>query len=634
MQLFLRFLRFFRPYRWRVSFALFLVFFTQAVGLISPKIYAVWINGLTSHVVAREGGTPKHDGKLSPLMTAVEQKARTTTGALQVLFAVIGVMVGIRVITMSVGYARGMTITLVAQRLLFDLRQRLFRHLQRLSLRYYETQHTGRIMSRVLYDVDVVQSILGGSLLHIVTDTITLSVVLVLILAMYPLLSIIAIAAMILYTTNYLVFRKKLRSAAADVQEQYSGIYSTLHERIAGAKIVKSFGREQSESRRFVGEIREQLGLNVRQSRLGILMGIGSEVITAGASIGVLLVGGWMIIVQQSLTIGDLIAFNMYMGMLYGPITTLIQSNDTIQRTLAAIERIFDTLDTLPDVQEKKDAVMLDPCEGRVEFRNVDFWYEPGHPVLQNISFAAEPGKMIALVGPSGGGKSTIVNLIPRFYDPTEGVILIDGHDLRELKLISLRQHIGIVLQETFLFSGTIRDNIKYGKSKATDEEIMRAAIAANAHDFIMEFPEGYETEIGERGVGLSGGQRQRISIARAILRNPKILILDEATSSLDSEAEALIQEALDKLMADRTTFVIAHRLSTVMNADEILVIDGGKIVERGTHEELVKNDGGLYQRLCRVQFKQSEEILAGRPEEVEARRKAQKRGARVALAR
>ncbi|MFQ6097210.1 MAG: ABC transporter ATP-binding protein, partial [Armatimonadota bacterium] len=261
------------------------------------------------------------------------------------------------------------------------------------------------------------------------------------------------------------------------------------------------------------------------------------------------------------------------------------------------------------------------------------FWYEPGHPVLENISFVAEPGKMIALVGPSGGGKSTIVNLIPRFYDPVDGRILIDGHDLRDLKINSLRQHIGIVLQETFLFSGTIRDNIKYGKAKATDEEVINAAIAANAHDFIMEFPEGYETEIGERGVGLSGGQRQRISIARAILRNPKILILDEATSSLDSQAEAQIQEALDKLMANRTTFVIAHRLSTVMNADEILVIDEGKIVERGTHEQLVKKDGGLYQRLCRVQFKQSEEILAGRPDEGARKDKQKAKPAKAAAA-
>jgi subfamily B ATP-binding cassette protein MsbA len=234
---------------------------------------------------------------------------------------------------------------------------------------------------------------------------------------------------------------------------------------------------------------------------------------------------------------------------------------------------------------------------------------------LHDINFVAEPGKMIALVGPSGGGKSTLVNLISRFYDPTEGCVCLDEHDLRDLRLASLRSHIGIVLQETFLFSGTIRENIKYGKARATDEEVVSAAIAANAHDFIMEFPEGYETEIGERGVRLSGGQKQRVSIARAILRNPKILILDEATSSLDSHSEALIHEALDDLMKNRTTFVIAHRLSTVMNADEILVIDEGRVVERGTHEELV-NAGGLYSGLCRVQFKDSEKILAWMPEQ------------------
>jgi subfamily B ATP-binding cassette protein MsbA len=506
-----------------------------------------------------------------------------------------------------------MTLSLLGQRMLFDLRRRLYRHLQRLSLRYYETQQTGRIMSRVLYDVDVVNSILGGSLLHVITSTITLVAVLAYMLVWNWQLGLIAVVILPLYAANFTLFRRRLRSAAADAQERYSGIYGILSERISGAKIVKSFVRERSEARRFVSEIRENLALSMRVQRLSILMGIGSEFIAGTATVAILYLGGRMVILGQGFHVGDLVAYNMYMGMLYGPITTLIQSNTTITQVMNAIERIFETLDSVPEVRESKDAVALPEVQGRVEFDHVNFAYEPGQMVLEDIHFVAEPGRMIALVGPSGGGKSTLVNLIPRFYDPVDGRLLIDGHDIRELKLNTLRRHIGIVLQETFLFSGTIRENIRYGKADATDEEIVAAAKAANADEFIMEFPEGYETEMGERGVRLSGGQRQRITIARAILRNPKILILDEATSSLDSESEALIQQALDKLMANRTTFVIAHRLSTVMNADEILVIEDGRIVERGTHAELAEA-GGTYERLCRVQFKQSEEVLAGRP--------------------
>ncbi|MFQ6132465.1 MAG: ABC transporter ATP-binding protein [Armatimonadota bacterium] len=605
MQLFWRFLKFFKPYRWRVAQGLGLVFLAQGLALVSPRLFGWFIDSL------------KVFADLGPRERSLGQE-----DALRVLLIVCACIAALRAGNMIVSYTRDLTLTLIAQRLLFDLRQRLFRHLQSLSLRFYETQHTGRIMSRVLYDVDVVQSILGGSLLNVVVSTVTLVAVLGIVMATNWRLGVVALVVMPLYAVNFMVFRKRLRAASADAQERYSDIYGTLSERISGVKIVKSFVRERSESRRFVSEVREQFALNVRTRRISILMDIGSQLITGSATLAILYFGGREVIIHGRMSPGELVAFNMYMGMVYRPITTLVKSSGIVQRVLNAIERIFETLDMAPEVREKKDALVLpDDIEGRVEFRKVDFSYEPGQPVLQDINFTAEPGKMIALVGPSGGGKSTLVNLIPRFYDPDDGAILVDGYDLRDVKLSSLRKHIGMVLQETFLFSGTIRANIRYGKTDATDAEIVAAAQAANAHDFIMEFPEGYETEIGERGVRLSGGQRQRIAIARAILRNPKLLILDEATSSLDSEAEALIQEALDKLMQDRTTFVIAHRLSTVMNADEILVIDEGRIVERGTHLELAEA-GGVYQRLCRVQFRQSEEMLAGRP--------AQQRGKRA----
>jgi len=293
--------------------------------------------------------------------------------------------------------------------------------------------------------------------------------------------------------------------------------------------------------------------------------------------------------------------------MLYTPIIALVTVNDTINWVMTAVERIFETLDTVPDLQERRDAIRLGRVVGKVEFDKITFAYEAGEPVLEDISFVAEPGSSTALVGPSGSGKTTLVHLVPRFYDPIGGRVLLDGLDLRDVTISSLRNNIGMVLQESFLFSGTLRENIKYGRPEATDEEVVQASIAANCHDFIMELPDGYETLVGERGTRLSGGQRQRLSIARALLRNPRILILDEATSSLDSESEALIQEALDNLMKGRTTFTIAHRLSTVMNADTILVLDQGKIVERGIHAELA-TAGGLYERLCEVQFKRAQE--------------------------
>ncbi len=299
-----------------------------------------------------------------------------------------------------------------------------------------------------------------------------------------------------------------------------------------------------------------------------------------------------------------LLAFNSYAGMLFGPILTLVTINANIQAALAAVDRIFELLDTQPEVIDKPKAIIFDPARvrGEIAFRNVWFSYEPGEPVLKDISFTSPAGTVTALVGPSGGGKSTVVSLIPRFYDPERGAILLDGHDLKDIKLSSLRRQIGMVLQDTYLFSGTLRENIMYGAPEASEDELLEAAIAANCHDFIMEMPHKYDTEIGERGTRLSGGQRQRIAIARAILRNPKVLILDEATSALDTESERLIQEALDNLMQNRTTFAIAHRLSTILNADQILVIEDGLVGQAGRHEELLE-EGGTYKRLYEMQF-------------------------------
>lgn len=501
-------------------------------------------------------------------------------------------------------YSQTYLMSYIGQRVIIDIREAVYRQLQRLSLSYFDKRQTGTIMSTVTNDVAALQTALVESLVEMVTEAMILIGSLASMFFLHWKLTILTLLTMPLVLQAINVFGRKLRSAGRILQERTADITAVLQETIAGIRVVKSFAREEYEIDRFGQQNYKNFRAQMKTSQL---MAALTPVIEVLAAIGVVFIiwYGGMEVIDGTITSGALIAFLIYVVNLANPVKRLSRVYGNIQRALAAAERVFEVIDTEPDVREAPNAADLPVVQGYVTFEQVSFAYTPGQPALQNLTLNVKPGEMIAIVGPSGAGKTTIANLLPRFYDTSEGRILIDGYDIRTVTLQSLREQIGIVPQETVLFNGTIFENILYGRLNATEDDVIAAAKAANAHEFIAKIPEKYQAQIGERGAKLSGGQRQRIAIARAILKNPRILILDEATSALDSESEKLVQQALDKLMVGRTSFVIAHRLSTVQRADKIVVLEKGAIIETGTHDELIAY-GGLYSKLHKVQFQES----------------------------
>lgn len=503
-------------------------------------------------------------------------------------------------------YGQTYLMSYIGQRVIIDIRQAIYSHLQRLSLSYFERHRTGKIMSYVTNDVAALQNALIESVIEFVTEGSILIGSMGTMFYIHWKLTLLTLITLPLVAKTINIFGKKLRKASSVTQERTADITSVLQETLSAVRVVKTFVREEYEIERFSKENYLNFRAQMKTAQLSATL---TPVIEFLAAIGVTVIiwyGGWEVI-NGDLTAGALIAFLIYAVNLSNPIKRLSRVYSNIQKALAAAERVFEVLDTVPEIQDAPDAMELPAIEGNVAFHNLTFEYKPGEAALRNVSLEAKAGQMVAIVGPSGAGKTTIANLIPRFYDPVSGFVAIDGIDIRTVTLDSLRKQIGIVPQETVLFNGSVYDNILYGDLEGSEDEVFAAAKAANAHEFIIHMPEGYSTQIGERGSKLSGGQRQRIAIARAILKNPRVLILDEATSALDTESEKLVQEALDKLMVGRTSFVIAHRLSTVLRADQILVMEQGQIIERGTHSELL-NLGGLYSKLYHVQFNSKKE--------------------------
>ncbi len=494
-----------------------------------------------------------------------------------------------------------------AMRLVCDLRIQLFTHLQTLSLRYFDNTQTGETVSRVSQDTGEVYTLTNGFLINLIADSVTVVAVVGFLFYVNWRLAAATCGVMPLFVVNYLYNRRRMREESRTHRQNWDRVMGFLHEKVSNARVIKSFVREQGEIAAFSGGINEDFfnysRIVMRNTKLAVI----ADLLGSIGALVVLGYGGWLV-VEGQMGVGTLVAFNAYIAFVFPPIVRFVDLATIFQRANTGIENVFALLDLRPDVVDAPDARPLPLLRGDVEFRQVSFDYVtgpavPGGPrTLREISFHVREGQVAAIVGPSGSGKSTIINLLARFYDPASGEVLVDGYDLKHAATDSFRRQIGIVLQENVLFSGTLEENLKYGRPDASREEIIAAATTANAHDFILKMPGGYSTIVGERGAQLSGGQRQRIAIARAILKDPRILIFDEATSALDLASERLIQEAMERVMRGRTTFVIAHRLSTIQKADTILVMGEGRLVEQGTHRELLALNGP-YARLHALQF-------------------------------
>jgi len=522
--------------------------------------------------------------------------------SLTLLYALTSAVLVLYLIQWAAGVFRIRFTNIIGQKVIYDLRSDLFRHIQKLSFNFFDKRPAGSVLVRVTNDVNSLQDLFTNGVVNLMIDCVQLfGIVIILLLINWKL----GLAVMITVPVMFLIstkLRQKIRLAWQEVRMKNSRINSHLNESIQGIRVTQAYTQERENIEYF-----DIMNMDSKKSwdrASAMNQGFGPLIeVTGGIGTFILFMLGVYLIQSGELTIGLLVAFSNYVGNFWDPINRLGQMYNQLLVAMASSERIFEFMDEEPKISDKPDARVLPPIRGDIVFRRVVFEYEPGRPALRGIDLTVRPGQSVALVGHTGSGKSTIINLLSRFYDPTGGTILIDGYDIRDVTVHSLRSQIGIVLQDTFIFSGSIRDNIRFGRLDASDEEVEAAAKAVDAHDFIMKLPDGYNTEVEERGSALSMGQRQLLSFARALLANPRILILDEATASIDTETELKIQEALKVLLKGRTSFIVAHRLSTIRSADHIVVLDHGQIKESGTHEELMKS-GGIYNGLVEAQFR------------------------------
>jgi ABC-type multidrug transport system fused ATPase/permease subunit len=577
MKEFKMYFRFVKPYRWLVAITLLIGMVKFAIPLAVPLFLQYAVDDILLANIPQEV-------KITRLLELI--------GLSFVLFVLI---------RYPVEYFRQYFAQLTTSRILFDLRNRLYGHLQRLSLRFYQERKSGEIISRMMNDAEQTKAIVETGMMNVWLDLFTLTIALAIMLHMNATLTLVSILILPFYGIAVVKLYKRLRAFARSRSAALADMQGYLNEHVIGIPVVKSFTLEQHEQKQFGIKNGKFLERALALTRWNALTNAIINTLTEIAPLLILLGGGYLVIMKH-LTIGGFVAFYGYLDRLYGPLRRLVGASTELTQASASLERVMELLNEPPDVTDAADAKPLRKVEGRIELQDVSFRYrEETEFVLRDIDLTIEPGQTVAFVGMSGGGKSSLISLLPRFYDIQQGQIIIDGQDISTVTLHSLRSQIGMVLQDNILFSGSVRENIMLGNPEESEENMLDAAKRANAHDFIMSLPQGYDTEIGERGVKLSGGQKQRIAISRVFLKDPAILVLDEATSALDLESEHLIQESLQALSDNRTTLVVAHRLSTITHANQIIVIERGVIVERGTHESLMELNGA-YARLYNVQ--------------------------------
>ncbi len=573
-----RYMHFVKPYYWQIALTILIGIFKFAIPLFIPLLIKIVIDD----IIGAEALSSQEK---------LEQLYLWLGGTAIVFF----------LLRPPIEYFRQYYAQYVSNKILYDIRGYLYGHLQRLSLRYYANTRAGEIISRVINDVEQTKNFVMIGLMNVWLDLATILIAIGIMLSMDVSLTVVALLAFPFYALSVKYFFGRLRDLTRERSQALANVQSYLHERVQGMSIIKSFALEKHEQKIFNDTNDKFLDKAIDHTKWNAKAFAVVNTITDVAPLLVIGYAGYQVI-QGNLTLGTMVAFIAYIERLYNPLRRLVNSSTTLVQSLASMDRVFELVDEDYDVTDKKGARDLKVVDGKLEFRNVSFNYnDGGTEVLSDMSFTVKPGQTVALVGMSGGGKSTIVSLIPRFYDVTGGGIYMDDHNLKDVSIHTLRDQIGLVLQDSILFSDSVKANILMGKPDATDAEVEAAAKAANAHAFIELLPEGYDTKVGERGVKLSGGQKQRIAIARVFLKNPPMLILDEATSALDLESEALIQDSLERLAHDRTTLIVAHRLSTITHADQILVIDHGVLKEQGTHDELMKREG-VYYNLFQVQ--------------------------------
>ncbi|MGF7400718.1 ABC transporter ATP-binding protein [Thermoanaerobacterium thermosaccharolyticum] len=566
-----RLFKYLKKHKFRVFLVIMLLIFEMIVSLINPVL----------------------------MKTAIDKNIRN--GDIKGLLIIGLLMVSLNFMAMMASKVRIVKMASVTNDILVTIRHELYSHIQKLSFSFFDSRPVGKILARVIGDVNSLQDLFNNSVTNFIPQILTVVCVGAMMFYLNHKLALASMTLLPLLVIGLFSIETLSRRRWQNFRRKRSTFNAYTHEDFSGIKVVQEFANEDKTSYIFFELVKDMMGSFVHAVKLNDLFW---PMVDASYGLGAVILYYFSAkLIGSGLTIGTIIAFTMYIGMFWRPILDISNFYNSLVMSFASAERIFEIMDIEPDIVDIKNAIKMPKIKGAVEFKNVTFSYDDGNVVLDNVSFKVNPGEIVALVGPTGAGKTTIVNLISRFYDPSKGAVLIDGKDIKHVELESLRSQMGIMLQDTFLFSATIKENIRYGKLDATDEEIIAAAKAVNAHDFIMKMEKGYDTEVNERGSRLSVGQRQLISFARALLANPRILILDEATSNIDTQTERLVQRGIKRLLTGRTSFVIAHRLSTIRDADRIMVVDGGRIVEVGTHDELM-NLRGLYYDLYMSQYR------------------------------